>query len=80
MYISRLAKIIYEEGTASENLPIKVRVHHDPERILWQGKAIDLQNERSLDGWIVVEILVDRFDGRPDSVPDYNHGKIITVT
>ena len=79
MFLSKLAGIIYEDGTSSEKLPVTVRVYNDPERILWKGEAKELQNQRSLDGWIVVEILVDKIDGRSDSVPDWNRGKIITV-
>lgn len=79
MFLNKLARVIYEEGTASENLPVTVRVYREPECILWKGAAKDLHNQRSLDSWIVVEILVDKTDGRSDSVPDWNRGKIITV-
>ena len=79
MFLNKLAGIIYEDGTSSENLPVTVKVYNDPERILWKGLAVDLKSYRDSSKWIVVEILVDKTDGRSDSAPDWNRGKIITV-
>lgn len=77
MLLEKIAKTIYENNTASENTQITVKTHED-NRILWNGKAKELEkwvNENR--GWVVVEILIDTSDKR--NIPDYNKGKIITV-
>lgn len=77
MFIEKIAKIIYEKDTASENTNIVVKTHND-NRMLWNGKAKDLQKwTKENNGWIVVEILIDDTDKR--NIPDYNKGKVITV-
>ena len=77
MLLKKLAKVIYEDGTASEDTQITIKTHED-NRILWIGKAKELKdwvNENKC--WIVVEILIDQADTR--NIPNYNKGKIITV-
>ena len=77
MFIEKIANIIYEKGTASENTNITVKTHND-NRVLWNGKAKELREwTKTNNGWIVVEILIDMADKR--NIPDYNKGKIITV-
>lgn len=78
MYLIDLAKIIYEEGTESENRKITVRTHGVNAETLWRGKAKDLKAfAESKRGWIVVEIRIDYSNS--EVYPDYNRGKIITV-
>ena len=77
MYLYKIANIIYEKDTASENTPIVVKTHHN-NRVLWIGKAKELKNWNGINkGWIVSEILIDTTDRR--NIPDYNKGKIIVV-
>lgn len=76
MFLKDLARIIFADGTASEDTNIKVKTHTD-KRILWSGKAKDLQDWEKIAGWIVVEVLVDFEDETNPAV--YNKGKIITV-
>ena len=78
MFLKKLAKIIYEPGTASEATQVKVIHHIKQSDVLWEGSAKDLEHSGLMDhGWIVVEIFCNP-DG-PKDVPDYNRGKIITV-
>lgn len=77
MFIEKIAKVVYEDGTASEDTPITVKTHKD-NRVLWKGKAKELQEwAKNNQGWIVVEILIDMSD--TSNTPDYNKGKIIAV-
>lgn len=76
MYLKELSKIIFKEETASEETNIKVKSYSD-KRVLWEGKAKDLQNWERIDSWIVVEVLVD-FEDKINPM-DYNKDKIITV-
>lgn len=77
MFLEKVAKIIYEDNTASENNKITIKTHEDG-RILWNGNAKELEAWTSMNkGWIVVEVLVDISDVR--NIPDYNKAKIITV-
>ena len=73
MYLKNLTKIIYPSDT-----PIKI-IHLGLNKILWEGKAKDLQYWDKIDGWIVVEVLVDHDSDPHDRLPDYNKGKIIKV-
>lgn len=77
MYLKDLAKFIYTEGTASENTRITVKTHGGDKRVLWTGKAKELQEMKNIDNWIVVEVLIDETDDTSNI--DYNKGKIITV-
>ena len=77
MYLKDLSKIIYDEGTASENRDIVVKTHSEGKE-LWKGKAKDLQSMDNIGGWLVVEVLIDESTEKED-IPDYNWGKIITV-
>ena len=43
MFLNKIANIIYEKGTSSENTLITVKIHTD-KRTLWNGKAKDLKN------------------------------------
>lgn len=76
MRLRELSKIIYADGMESESRKIKIISHAD-KRVLWEGKAKDLQNWERIGGWIVVEVLID-FEDEINLV-DYNKGKIITV-
>lgn len=76
MFLKELSKIIYTEETESENTKIKVLSYAD-KRILWEGKAKELQNWERISGWIAVEVLVDFNDFENPAV--YNKSKIITV-
>ena len=79
MFLSKIANIIYEKDTASENTPITVKTHVD-KRILWNGKAKDLKNwTKDNIGWIVVEVLIAATNESNKMIRDYNRGKIITV-
>ena len=77
MYLKDLSKIIYDEGTASENRDIVVKTHSEG-KVLWEGKAKDLQSMDNIGGWLVVEILINESTEKED-IPDYNWGKVITV-
>ena len=78
MYLRDIAKFIFVPGTASEDTQYCIRVHNTG-AVLWHGAAKDLQNwERVNESWSVVEILINQADMR--DIPDYNKGKIITVT
>ena len=77
MFIEKIANIIYEKGTESENTNITVKTYND-NRVLWNGKAKELREwTKTNNGWIVVEILIDMADKR--NIPDYNKGKVIIV-
>lgn len=76
MFLKDLANIIYQKGTASENTKITIRQHFDKYSIIWKGIAKDLYKMR-LDGWIVVQILIDETDDT--TTVSYNKGKIIEV-
>jgi hypothetical protein len=76
MRLDKLAKIIYEKGTASEHREILVKDQHKV--ILWHGKAKDLYAFAAGKSWSVLEIVVDR-NAPNENIPDYNKGKIITV-
>lgn len=77
MPLSKLARIIYEKGSAGENTIIEVRVY-STDVLLWSGKAKDLENSDLINkGWLVVEILIDPTD--TTETPSYNKRKIITV-
>ena len=79
MFLNKIADIICENGTASENTPITVKTHAD-KHTLWNGKAKDLKKWTSDNrGWIVVEVLIDTVNKSDSMIPDYNRGKIITV-
>ena len=79
MYLNKVADIICEKDTASENTSISVKTHTD-KRTLWNGKAKDLKNwTKDNKGWIVVEVLIDTANKSDSMIPDYNRGKIITV-
>lgn len=87
MFLRDIARVIYAEDTASMNTTITVKTYNDEhkeyERVLWTGRAKDLQTWTGLGGWIVVEILIDpttdveRFPGIETSL--CNRGKIISV-
>lgn len=77
MYLKDLSKIIYDEGTASENRDIVVKTHSEG-KVLWKGKAKYLQTMSNIGGWLVVEILINESTEK-EGIPDYNWGKIITV-
>lgn len=77
MYLEELAKIIYKNGTESENKKITVITHGENARTLWNGDAKDLHKWDGIRGWIVVEILIDHSDN--SALKDYNKGKIISV-
>lgn len=83
MDLKDLAKIIYTEGTASENTKITVRTHGEIKKTLWTGRAKQLQDWDKIEGWIVVEVLIDHNDKMSEfpgqEKPDYNRVKIITV-
>lgn len=77
MYLKDLAKFIYVKDTSSQNMKITVQTHGIIKRVLWTGKAKDLQKWDKINGWLVVEVLIDQSD---ESEPcDYNKGKIIIV-
>ena len=61
------------------DVPITVRTFGEVERVLWEGKAKDLQNWDNIKGWIVVEVLIDKSRPEEKNLPDYNKAKIITV-
>lgn len=81
MFLSKLADIIYNPGTASENMNIRVidavqdaiNITHE----IWHGKAKDLKKYAKVRNWTVVEIRIDHDD--PTTSIWYNKGKIITV-
>ena len=75
MRLDKIANIIYEECTASENRKITVKDQRG--FILWQGKAKDLSSYADWKGWLVLEILID--PSSLDNAVDYNKGKIIMV-
>jgi hypothetical protein len=75
MRLDKIANIIYEECTASENRKITVKDQRG--FILWQGKAKDLSSYADGKGWLVLEILID--PSSLDNAVDYNKGKIIMV-
>ena len=79
MFLNKIANIICEKGTSSENTLITVKTYTD-KRTLWNGKAKDLKNwAKDNGGWIVVEVLIDTANKSDSMIPDYNRGKIITV-
>lgn len=75
MRLDKIANIIYEECTASENRKITVKDQRG--FILWQGKAKDLSSYADGKSWLVLEILID--PSSLDNAVDYNKGKIIMV-
>ena len=75
MRLDKIANIIYEECTASENRKITVKDQRG--FILWQGKAKDLSSYADGKGWLVLEILID--PSSLENAVDYNKGKIIMV-
>lgn len=81
MKLKGLAKIIYEEGTASENRKITVVTMQGD--ILWEGIAKDLINFAEIDNWLVCEMLVNESDVIDKELrveyPRYNKEKIIVV-
>lgn len=82
MYLKELAKVIYTKGTTDEDRHITVRTENNagcPHKVLWEGKAKELNTMQNIGGWIVVEVLVDRSIKNETNLPDYNKGKIITV-
>ena len=72
MFLKDLANIIYQKGALSENTKITVRHYLDKHNVIWKGVAKDLCKMR-LDGWIVVQILIDETDDT--STVSYNNGK-----
>lgn len=78
MRLNKIANVIYEECTASENRKITVKDRYG--FILWQGQAKDLSSYADGKGWLVLEILIDPnpLDDNDNAV-DYNKGKIIIV-
>lgn len=82
MYIKDLAKVIYKEGTFSEETKLTVISFCD-KRTLWRGiarnlgSAISQETGESLDKFIVVEVLVDWSDLTNPAI--YNKDKIISV-
>lgn len=82
MYIKDLAKVIYKEGTASEETKLTV-ISFCNKNTLWSGMAKDLGSAVSqetgelLDKFIVVEVLVDWSDFTNPA--PYNKNKIISV-
>lgn len=79
MYLKDLAEIIYTEGTARIDVPITVKTFADDNKVLWRGKAEDLQYWYDIEKWIVVEVLIDHSIPEEQNLADYNKGKIITV-
>lgn len=76
MRLDKVAKIIYEKGTASEHREILVKDQHKV--ILWHGEAKDLYAFAAGKSWSVLEIVVNS-NTLNKNIPDYNRGKIITV-
>lgn len=80
MKLKTLSKIIYIPGTLSELKHVKIVNHEGVRTIIWEGKAIDLQNCPIIDeGWCFVEILVDHTNPNENNIPDCDKGIIITV-
>ena len=76
MTLKNLSKVIFEEGTASENR--KITVKDERGKILWQGKAKDLSNyAKNSSDWLVLEVIIDNENN--DNAVYYNKGKIIIV-
>ena len=74
MNLIDLSKILYKNSRVTVMTYFRVG---DARRLLWEGRAADLQNWNRIGSWIVVEVLVDHND--MSEIADYNKGKIILV-
>lgn len=79
MTVKDISKIIYNEGTVSEDNNIIV-ISMVTGEVFWNGKAKELQNQEAIQHFHVNEILVDKNDMiRNPKIPFYKLGKIIMV-
>lgn len=77
MFLKNLASVIYEKDTASANKLITVK--DGAGKVLWHGKAKDLETFACDTNWLVLEILVDWASFTEKDIPAYNKSKIIIV-
>ena len=85
MHLKDIAKLIYEHGTLSGILPVKITTIDEPYEIVWEGKAIELQyiirlnkygRFENIGSLSVCEIKRSK---DPIIIPIYNRGIHITV-
>lgn len=81
MSLEDISKFIYAPGTASENTCVKVITYSD-NRLLWEGKAVELQTWDNINGWLIVEINKNankEYSEFGTEIPFFNRSWIIVV-